>query len=202
MDTLLHGKIGNFLGKELISNGYAINIDSFIYGNMLPDLNLKFRMTMHSKKEDWRNVLEIIHEIAYGKEKLDRDISIKLGMLSHYICDFFTFPHNEGFGKNIIHHELYEQAQRILWWSKLLKVWEETDQEINFEINSTKDIITYIEDMHKIYMRNPGDKKRDLFFSNILIRVICPSILKIREKQRYFAKENNVEIFESCIGLG
>jgi hypothetical protein len=123
-------------------------------------------------------------------------------MLSHYICDFFTFPHNEGFGKNIIHHELYEQAQRILWWSKLLKVWQETDQEINFEINSTKDIITYIEDMHKIYMRNPGDKKRDLFFSNILIRVICPSILKIREKQRYFAKDNNVEIFESCIGLG
>lgn len=202
MDTLLHGKIGHFLGKELISNGYAINIDSFIYGNMLPDLNLKFRMTMHSKKEDWGNVLEIIHEIAYGKEKLDRDISIKLGMLSHYICDFFTFPHNEGFGKNIIHHELYEQAQRILWWSKLLKVWEETGQEINFEIKSTKDIITYIEDMHIIYMRNPGDKKRDLFFSNILIRVICPSILKIREKQRYFAKENKVEIFETCIGLG
>lgn len=202
MDTLLHGKIGRVLGKELIANGYAINIDSFIYGNMLPDLNLKLRMTMHSKKEDWDNVLEIIHEIAYGKEKLDREISIKLGMLSHYICDFFTFPHNEGFEKNIIHHELYEQAQRILWWSKILKVWEETGEEINFEIKSTKDIITYIEDMHSIYMRNPGDKKRDLFFSNILIRVICPSILKIREKQRHFAKENKVEILETCVGIG
>jgi hypothetical protein len=70
MDTLLHGKIGHVLGKELISNGYAINIDSFIYGNMLPDLNLKFRMTMHSKKEDWGNVLEIIHRNSIWQRKI------------------------------------------------------------------------------------------------------------------------------------
>lgn len=199
MDTLLHGKIGRILGKELINNGYSINIDSFVYGNMMPDLNLKYRMTMHSKKEDWDKILEIINEIALGKENLNESISIKLGMLSHYLCDFFTFPHNEGFGKNILHHELYEQAQRILWWSKLSRIWEECNQEINFEIKSTKDIITYIEDMHNIYMRNPGDKKRDLFFSNILIRVICPSILRISEKQKDLAVENRVRKLKPCI---
>lgn len=201
MDTLLHGKIGRILGKELIYNGYYINMDSFVYGNMLPDLNLKCRMTMHSKREDWNKVLEIINEIAYDKEKLHRDISIKLGMLSHYLCDFFTFPHNEGFGKNIIHHELYEQAQRILWWSKLSRVWEECNQEINFEIRSIRDIITYIEDMHNIYMRNPGDKKRDIFFSNILIRVICPSLLKIREQQKKTVIEMGIKRFEPCINV-
>lgn len=201
MDTLLHGKIGRILGKELIRKGYTINIDCFVYGNMRPDLNLKCRMTMHNKKEDWNNVLEIIDELVYAKEKVKYDISIKLGMLSHYICDFFTFPHNEGFGKNIIHHELYEQAQRILWWSKLTTIWEECDNEISFEIKSIKELITYIEDMHIIYMRNPGDKKRDLFFSNILIRVICPSILKIREKQKNLAQVNNVEMLKPCIGI-
>lgn len=202
MDTLLHGKIGHILGKELITNGYSINIDSFVYGNMLPDLNLKCRMTMHSKREDWEKVLGIIDEIAYGnKEKLDEEISIKLGMLSHYLCDFFTFPHNEGFEKNIIHHELYEQAQRILWWGKLSRVWEECNQEIKFEIKAIKDIITYIEDMHNMYMRNPGDKKRDIFFSNILIRVICPSILKIREEHKRLAEEEKGESLETCISV-
>lgn len=185
MDTLLHGKIGYILVKELIEKGYSnINTDSFVYGSMLPDLNLKCRMTMHSKREDWDTVLKIIGDIAYSKEKVNENISIKLGMLSHYLCDFFTFPHNEAFEKNIIHHELYEQAQRILWWGKLDKMWSECTNEINVELKSIKDMISYIEDMHSIYIRNLGDKKRDIFFSNILIRVVCSSILKIRENQK------------------
>lgn len=185
MDTLLHGKIGYFLGKELIENGYQdINIDYFVYGSTLPDLNLKYRMTMHSKKEDWDRVLKIIDEIAFNREKINENISIKLGILSHYLCDFFTFPHNETFGKNIIHHELYEQAQRFLWWGKLSKVWNECTEEIKVELKSTKDMINYIEDMHNIYIRNLGDKKRDIFFSSIVIRVVCPSVLKIRLNQK------------------
>jgi len=199
MDTLLHGKIGHILGKELIRNGYSnINIESFIYGNVLPDLNLKCRMTMHSKKEDWNRVLKIIDEIAYNKEKVNEDISIKLGMLSHYLCDFFTFPHNEAFGKNIIHHELYEQAQRILWWGKLSEVWSECAEEIKVELKSTNDIIIYIEDMHSIYIRNIGDKKRDIFFSNILIRVVSRSILKIRETQKNINLDTIPKKIETC----
>lgn len=200
MDTLLHGKIGYILGKELIGNGYSIiNINSFVHGNMLPDLNLKFRMTMHSKKEDWENVLKIIDEIAYCTEKVNENISIKLGMLSHYLCDFFTFPHNEAFGKNIIHHELYEQAQRILWWRNISKIWAECTKEIKVELKSTKDIISYIEDMHSIYIRNLGDKRRDIFFSNILIRVVCSSILKIRENQKRLNLDKRVKEIENCI---
>ena len=199
MDTLLHGKIGYILGRELIDNGYSnINTDSFVYGNMLPDLNLKYRMTMHSKKEDWDKVLKIIDELAYSKEKINEDISIKLGMLSHYLCDFFTFPHNEVFGKNIIHHELYEQAQRILWWGKLSKIWEECTEEIKVELKSTKDMIVYIEDMYNIYIRNLGDKKRDLFFSNILIRVVCLSILKIRKNQKSLNSNQTINNIQSC----
>lgn len=201
MDTLLHGKIGYILGKELVSSGYSyINTDSFVYGNMLPDLNLKYRMTMHSKSEDWSKILKILDEIAYSKEKINENISIKLGILSHYLCDFFTFPHNKEFSKNIIQHELYEQAQRILWWGKLPEIWHECNLEVNIELKSIKDIIIYIEDMHNIYLRNLGDKKRDIFFSNILIRVVCLSLLKIREKHKNLnLNGEEPEEFNTCV---
>lgn len=185
MDTLLHGKIGYILGKELIDNGYLnINTKFFIYGNMLPDLNLKYRMSKHNKSEDWNIVLKMIDELSYSKERINENTSIKLGILSHYLCDFFTFPHNQGFKKNIIYHELYEQAQRILWWKKLPEIWKECSKETQIELNSPKDIMNYIEDMHSIYIRNLGEKKRDIIFSNILIRVVCLSILKIRESKK------------------
>ena len=45
------------------------------------------------------------------------------------------------------------------------------------------------------------NKKRDLFFSNILIRVICQSILKIREKQKNLTQVNNAEMLKPCIGI-
>lgn len=185
MDTLLHGKIGYILSKELIGDGYVeINIKSFVYGNVLPDFSLKYRMTKHTKKEDWNIALNIIDGLIYSDEITNENISIKLGVLSHYLCDFFTFPHNEGFEKNIIYHECYEQLQRFLWWGKLLDIWNECNMEVQIDLNSKNDIINYIEDMHSIYVRNIGDKKRDLIFSNILIRVVCLSILRIRENQK------------------
>lgn len=200
MDTLLHGKIGLILGRELRGRGYSkIVLESFVYGNILPDLNLKYRMTKHNLKEDWNTVLEIIDDIAYDKEKINKSISVKLGMLSHYLCDFFTFPHNEAFNKSIIHHELYEQTQRILWWKKLLQIWDECEEEILVELKSPKDIVSYIEDMHNIYVRNIGDKKRDIFFSNILIRVVCSSVLKIRENQKDLETYKVSNVIEACV---
>ncbi|WP_017209735.1 zinc dependent phospholipase C family protein [Clostridium beijerinckii] len=194
MDTLLHGKIGYFLSKELIERGYSNIIDSnfFIYGNVLPDLKLKYRMTMHSKNEDWEKVIVIIDEIIYGEIKRNKDISIKLGILSHYLCDFFTFPHNKAFEGNIIRHELYEQTQRILWWKKLSEVWNECTEESRIELKSMNDIVDYIEDMHSIYIRNLGDKRRDIFFSNILVRVVSSSILKIKQNIDEHKVEENI----------
>lgn len=181
MDTLLHGKIGYLLGKELIRKGFSkINIASFVYGNVLPDLSFKYRITMHSKNVDWNKVLKIIEDISCNTERINENISVKLGILTHYLCDFFTFPHNEAFTKTIIHHEIYEQSQRLVLWGKLSQIWDECGKEINVELNSQRDIINYIEDMHSMYIKNSGDKNRDILFSNILIRVVCISILKIR----------------------
>ncbi|AQR97645.1 zinc dependent phospholipase C family protein [Clostridium saccharoperbutylacetonicum] len=193
MDTLLHGKIGYTLGKELISKGYSmIDTISFVYGSILPDLSFKYRRTAHRKSRDWNIVLNMIDEIIYNKGKININLSIKLGILTHYLCDFFTFPHNEVFKKNIICHELYEQSQRMLLWSKLPKIWDECKNEINVELKSTKEIINYIEDMHMIYKNNIGDKKRDILFSNILVRVVCISLLKIRNNQKIITSDEKI----------
>ncbi|NRT89846.1 hypothetical protein DE167_005869 [Clostridium beijerinckii] len=54
------------------------------------------------------------------------------------------------------------------------------------------DIVDYIEDMHSIYIRNLGDKRRDIFFSNILVRVVSSSILKIKQNIDEHKVEENI----------
>jgi len=38
--------------------------------------------------------------------------SFHLGILTHYICDYFCYPHSSGYDKGLIHHILYEVLQK------------------------------------------------------------------------------------------
>jgi len=184
MDTLLHGKLGYVLGKELKENYHFISIGYFVYGNMLPDLSPRYRFSMHSKKRNWKDVLRLMEELVNKSHKLSsRSISIKFGMLTHYLCDFFTFPHNDGYTDSIIQHEVYEQLQRMIFWNKLKDVWEEFEEDTKVKLGTFEDIIVYIEDMHSIYNNNKSDKKRDLQFISILVRVVCPSLLALMNEE-------------------
>lgn len=184
MDTLLHGKLGYVLGKELKEDYHDISIGYFIYGNMMPDLSPRLRLSMHTKKKDWKDVIKLMEELVYkGHELSIRAKSIKFGMVTHYLCDFFTFPHNDGYTDSIIQHEVYEQLQRIQFWNKLKDVWGDFEKETKVKLRTFEDIIVYIEDMHSIYNNNKSDKKRDLLFISILVRVVCPSLLALMKVQ-------------------
>lgn len=180
MDTLLHGKLGYVLGKELKEEYHDISIGYFIYGNMIPDLSPRLRFSMHTKKKDWKDVIKLMEELVYKGQSLSvRAKSIKFGMVTHYLCDFFTFPHNDGYTDSIVQHEIYEQLQRIQFWNKFKDVWENFEEETKIKLKTFEDILVYIEDMHSIYNNNKSDKKRDILFISILVRVVCPSLLHL-----------------------
>ncbi|PRR81830.1 zinc dependent phospholipase C family protein [Clostridium vincentii] len=180
MDTLLHGKLGYVLGKELKEDYKDISIGYFIYGNILPDLSPQLRLSMHTKKKDWKYVLKLMEELLLKSHKLSiRSKSIKFGIMTHYLCDFFTFPHNDGYTDSIIQHEIYEQLQRIIFWNKLKDIWKEFEEDTKVKLRTFQDIIVYIEDMHIIYNNNKSDKKRDLQFISILVRVVSHSLLAL-----------------------
>lgn len=71
-------------------------------------------------------------------------------------------------------------------------MWNECTEESRIELKSMNDIVDYIEDMHSIYIRNLGDKRRDIFFSNILVRVVLSSILKIKQNIDEHKVEENI----------
>lgn len=200
MDTLLHGKFGNILGKEIKKKGYNIHIGYFTFGNMLPDLSPFYRFSPHEKETNFKDVIKLMEELIFKSDTLSlKNISIKLGMIVHYLCDFFTFPHNKGFTKSIIKHEFYEQTQRMLMWSKLGVVWNWYSKEASVNLKTFEDIINYIEDMHLIYNNNLSNKERDIYFMSILSRVICYSLLELGRKFSFIRKEIIEEIKIGCL---
>ena len=127
-----------------------IDKKSFLKGNVLPDISPKYRLKKHGRKQFEEIIEEKIANLSglssdeiinnLGKEKF----SIELGVICHFLCDFFSLPHDEewGFKESVtLKHVLYEK--------NLHKVF-------------TRDMI--IKDSYKIL----GNSNYNLFFKNAL----------------------------------
>lgn len=195
MDTRLHGKIGKLLFDEIKNNGYIINRRRFIWGCVLPDVLLKYRISGHTIKENFKDINEIMKTVLlnFSENKID-DVSIKLGIMTHYLCDFFTYPHNENFKRNLIIHELYEQIQHIKFSKELEKIWSDLNNETNYYIYNMEDVLNYISNLHSIYINNNSNMERDLLYALICIRVVINSIINLIKVQETKEKDINIMI--------
>jgi len=109
MRIKIHHEIGKSVCTELKYHGCKINENLFLFGNLFPDLIHSYIWCRH----------EYQHSRKYVKRKLEtlkkRPIlfSFHLGVLAHYICDYFCYPHSPSFDKGLIEHIAYEIRQKI-----------------------------------------------------------------------------------------
>jgi len=105
----IHHEIGKNVCSELNKFGCNINETLFLFGNIFPDLIHSYIWCRH----------EYHHSREYVKKKLDKlkrrpmFFSFHLGILAHYICDYFCYPHSISFDKGLTEHIVYEVQQKI-----------------------------------------------------------------------------------------
>jgi len=105
----IHHKIGKNICSELKESGCQVNEKLFLLGNLFPDLIQSYLWCRH----------EYQHSREYIRKKLEmlkskpRLFSFHLGVLTHYICDYFCYPHSGGFDKGLVQHILYEIRQKV-----------------------------------------------------------------------------------------
>ena len=104
----IHHKIGKTVCSELKELGCKINEKLFLLGNIFPDLIQSYIWRRH----------EYQHSREYVKRKLDmlkkRPVlfSFHLGILTHYISDYFCYPHSAIYDRGLVHHIIYEIQQK------------------------------------------------------------------------------------------
>lgn len=192
MDTTLHGRIAYVLAKD-IENKYGISINkrSFILGSMLPDINPILRFKSHNKNRIQDEVYDWLLELFKHKGAMDERFYKKLGIILHFIADFFCTPHNSKFKGNLIEHEIYEKVQDFKWGFKLSSILEEIDEKDLCPILDYEDLIDYINDLHTFYMRNNVDNRQDLFYAIKCSRIICHSII---ESKSFVKKKEELQV--------
>ena len=178
-----HISLSGYLVREMKLEELALHKKAFYLGAVLPDLNPNMVRNPHEISvafeklgEDVRSAVEKGRKGNYNARVLWR----KIGMIIHYIADFFTFPHNSSYDGNLKDHCLYERdlkylireyvrsqeakAQFVFLWRRAEKI--ETPQEL----------MSYIAKSHLEYMGTSHTLKGDCQW---IVRVCSAALISI-----------------------
>ena len=105
----IHNEIGKNVCSELKNLGFKINEKLFLLGNIFPDLIQSYIWRRHEYQHSREYIIKKI-DILKKRPLL---FSFHLGILAHYISDYFCYPHSASFEKGLIDHIAYEIKQKI-----------------------------------------------------------------------------------------
>ena len=168
----LAGQMMNSLEVEGILNHRM----TFYLGNILPDCKPSFLTTPHSFDETFAEIgrkMETLVSSFDVSRGMTMAKTLRIGEVTHYIADYFTFPHNKHYDGSLKDHCCYEGDLK-----RRLKEYIDSGRAMilkgSIQISDTvEDLLTYIKEHHQEYMSRKRCIKDDMDY----IITVCTSVL-------------------------
>lgn len=182
MDIFTHSFISRKVRQIVLDElGIKLSKKKLEYGSIMPDLVPKLRNIRHFKEDSIQFVLDSIEELkstpfSFEKKKIKK-FSKKLGIILHYLCDYFCFAHNNKLLiDNIYKHLLYENRINL---STVNYKHETTEIRANYDYLFCYSPIEIINEFLYEYKNKPqSNPDRDLHFAINICSVITMSIIE------------------------
>ena len=168
-----HLTISNALIENLDSSkSFFISEKNFIYGNIKPDMTSKYVLHKHYLKESFDMIIGKIKSLCkLSLDFIEKYFSIskfsqELGVICHFLCDFFCVPHSQRweFSHSFKKHVIYEKDLQSIAKDTNFKTLEKTSiHYIGVE--------EFFNKLYKEYVEN------DLFFSTYMCNSVVDYIL-------------------------
>lgn len=115
MHGFSHLRIGQMVWREAVIRTRLVpNHFAFVLGNIRPDLSIKYRRIGHTREESYQFLVDEIRDLSRtGIEELTgSEYAMRMGILCHYLCDYFCFVHGAHFTGSLREHFQYEGQLR------------------------------------------------------------------------------------------
>ncbi|MEL4106619.1 zinc dependent phospholipase C family protein [Oscillospiraceae bacterium WX1] len=114
MNKTTHLMIGKLLCEQVKQQfGIILHEKSFLFGNILPDIGVKFLIRPHFFNNHRKQLKKRLHNLLQDTQTsvyFGRRYSKNLGIICHYYADFFCYPHQDSYRGDLADHVLYERA--------------------------------------------------------------------------------------------
>lgn len=157
---------------------------AFYIGSILPDCIPSFITRRHSIEETIDILKKEIDKITenYDSERgLSSYFCRHLGIITHYVADYFTFPHNKTYPGNIKDHCAYEKDLKHAIREYVASDEAKRVREKNGLFKDSDEIISFIKKMHKEYLGLINVVKLDCEYIVELCHKVVDAILQLLE---------------------
>lgn len=137
----------------------------FYIGSVLPDIKPSFLYKRHEMTSTFPAISKHIERLSEGEKVLkhkNRKYYLDLGQISHYLADYFTFPHNRTYPGSLKDHCSYEEKLKLNL-REYIKSGRAAKQQIKKEkFENAKELCDFIQGAHDDYLAHKHDVEDDI----------------------------------------
>ncbi|MDO4174224.1 MAG: zinc dependent phospholipase C family protein [Eubacteriales bacterium] len=159
MDSVSHTTVAHFLLDYVEkTDGVSFDRKAFCFGNLKPDLKGEYLTKRHYPSLMFDEVMQRIRDFIKSFHICPVNgakLSEELGVICHYITDFFSFPHNDDIYRgNLMAHYIYEkQTSMTIYWRINKEKFENWAKDGRMHIPHTPDaLIAFVAEQHRNYV--------------------------------------------------
>ncbi len=125
MNSFSHWKLGTILWQQQLPLAAPLQRAAFLWGTVSPDFTPELLFVPHKAPLCLQRIEAILQNLNdHPASAMEWSVlSHQLGVLCHYMADYFCYAHNEGFQGSMRQHVAYEAAlqQSLLCgaWSRV-----------------------------------------------------------------------------------
>ena len=175
-----HISLARFLVHNNKEHQLSEHKKAFYIGSILPDIKPSFLTRRHTFEETFDILIEEIKRIT-----VDYDISKgingyyarHLGIITHYLADYCTFPHNSCYTGTMTDHVYYEKELKfqLREYIESNAIWKSSVQ--GQKTHTFDEIVRFIKTTHKEYLEALKAVKQDIRYIIELCSRVVYSIL-------------------------
>jgi len=157
---------------------------SFYFGSILPDCVPSFLTRRHCIEDTIEILKDEIDKITtdYDANKgLSTYFCRHLGVITHYVADYFTFPHNSIYPGNIKDHCIYEEDLKHAMREYVKSDRAKKIREKNGLFHDSNEIIDFIKKVHAEYLQLMLQVRIDCMYIVELCHKVVDAILQLFE---------------------
>lgn len=157
---------------------------SLYIGSILPDCIPSFITRRHTIDDTFdilkKELLKITED--YDEEKgINSYFCRHLGVITHYIADYFTFPHNSIYPGSIKEHCVYEEQLKHAFRAYVKSEEAQRIRERTVKFQCADDILTFVKSMHNEYLEVIKEVKVDCQYIVELCHKVVDAVLQFIE---------------------
>lgn len=179
-----HISLAKFLVDNMQVQDLTDHRKAFYIGSVLPDLKPSFLTKRHTIEETFGILIEEIKKITvdYDINKgINGYYARHLGVITHYLSDYCTYPHNNIFNGSITEHVHYENDLKHSLKKYVTCGDNQRERKENQLFGSVDEIVRVIVQTHKEYLKALKNVHKDIQYIIELCFKVVDLILRFFE---------------------